>query len=1123
MALTLVATSWTATASLSATSAAAAENPPLWQSISGCGALVPIKTIQATPSDYLSKLSQLVAGDRLQLAAGTYTQGLSIHGKSGGPDKCIIVEGPASGSPAVFTNSNVRNIVSLKDSSYIAVRNLSLDGGGLGGDGVRGEAHGTSNHHILLEGLNLKNFDVDPLVSGINSKSWAWNWVVRNNTIASTGTGMYFGHSDGTYGTANFLVENNVVSDTREYNVQFKHQTARNTSIGMPSTGTTIIRNNVLSKATRPLSGADRAMPNLLVGHWPTSGPGSTDTYQIYGNVLYDNPHEGLFQGEGNLAFHDNLLVNRTQWGVSIQRHNDVPKRIDIFNNTVVTAAEGIYIREPDLNYPQRVFGNAVFSPTPLTGGQQSNNVTGSYSAASTYLTNPMAALGAGLDLYPKTGQLQGTAIDYSAHTGLIDYDRDFNYRPRIATYRGAYSGDGVNPGWKPALAIKPEPAPAPPPNPTPEPIGSGCGALTPLRTIQANPSNYRSLMVGLIPGDRLQLAAGTYTQGLPISGMNGQADKCIVFEGPASGSPAVFLANDGSNVVSFRNSSYIAVRNLTLDGRGLNSDGVKAEYGSASVHHILLEGLSLRNFNATGISGITSTAPVWNWVVRNNTITSAYSGMSFGTDGTHTMANFLVENNLIYDTRAYNLRFGRQLSRDTSIGMPSTGTTIIRNNVFSKETGSLSGASATPNLRMGHWPLSGAGSSDIYQVYGNLFYQNPYEALFQGEGNIALHDNLFVNRTQLAVNIQANDSAPRRIDAYNNTVVSSTTGIRVTGADPAYSQRVVGNAVFAATPLSGGQQSNNVTGSYSAASTYLNNPMAALGGGLNLYPKTGQLQGAAIDYSAFTGLTDYDRDFNNRSRITTYRGAYSGDGVNPGWTLAWAIKSQSGPAPSNQLQNGVAVTGLSGATGSQRFWTMTVPPGASNLKFQTSGGTGDGDPYVRLGSAPTTAAYDCGPVTGDNNETCTFRAPAPGTWHVMVDGYAAYSGMTLIGSYQMSPSCTSVTEVEPNDSTAAPQAISGACSQIAGTFVNETTANDYFRLSLPAGRTVTAQLYGLSVDYDLYLYNVAGTLLASSGNSEASADQASWTNTGTTAVNVFVRVDRYSSTQTPYQLGISY
>jgi hypothetical protein len=650
----------------------------------------------------------------------------------------------------------------------------------------------------------------------------------------------------------------------------------------------------------------------------------------------------------------------------------------------------------------------------------------------------------------------------------------------------------------------------------------SGCNGAAPLRTIQATPANYRSLIAGLIPGDRLQLAAGTYAQGLPLTNKNGQPGKCIVFEGPASGSPALFTGSDSFNVISLQDSSYIALRNLSLDGQGKWGDGIKAEATAVSVHHILIDGLSLTNFNRTQqVVGISTKCPAWNWVVRRTTITAAGTGMYFGdSTGEDEFVNSLVEYNLVHGTMGYNAQFKHQLGRNTSIGVPTTGTTIIRHNVFSKATGSAS-ADPRPNLLVGHWPLSGAGSSDIYQVYGNLFYENPYESLFQGEGNVSFHDNLFVNRAGTAVRIQAQNSVPRRIDAFNNTIVATNTGILITSADPAYAQRVVGNAVFAATPLTGGTQSNNVTGSYTAASIYLNNPMAALGSGLDLYPKTGQLQGTAIDYSVFSGLTDRDVDFNSTARNAIYRGAYSGSGVNPGWTPALAIK----PAPStasNVLQNGVPVAGISGAHASQQFWTMSVPSGASNLQFQMSGGTGDADLYVRFGSAPTPTTWDCRPFAGDSNETCSFPTPAAGTWHVMLIGDGAYSGVTLVGSYQTG--CNAVAEVEPNDSRAAPQVISGTCNQISGTFLNDSTTqqNDFFRVSLPAGRTVTALLNGLSVDYDLYIYAAPGQV-ASSTNGGTTPDQTSWTNTGSTATDVDVLVWRYSSTRTTYQLKISH
>ena len=101
-----------------------------------------------------------------------------------------------------------------------------------------------------------------------------------------------------------------------------------------------------------------------------------------------------------------------------------------------------------------------------------------------------------------------------------------------------------------------------------------------------------------------------------------------------------------------------------------------------------------------------------------------------------------------------------------------------------------------------------------------------------------------------------------------------------------------------------------------------------------------------------------------------------------------------------SELQNGVAVSNLSGAAGAELRYTMNVPAGASNLQFQISGGSGDADLYVRFGSAPTTSTYDCRPYLNGNNETCSIPAPQAGTYHVMLRGYTSFSGVTLRGSY---------------------------------------------------------------------------------------------------------------------------
>ncbi|MBL8297519.1 MAG: PPC domain-containing protein, partial [Rhodanobacteraceae bacterium] len=80
--------------------------------------------------------------------------------------------------------------------------------------------------------------------------------------------------------------------------------------------------------------------------------------------------------------------------------------------------------------------------------------------------------------------------------------------------------------------------------------------------------------------------------------------------------------------------------------------------------------------------------------------------------------------------------------------------------------------------------------------------------------------------------------------------------------------------------------------------------------------------------------------------------------------------------------------------------FTLAVPAGATNLKFVLSGGTGDADLYVKFGSAPTLSSYDCRPFQGGNNETCNITTVQAGTYYVMLNGYAAYSGASLTGSY---------------------------------------------------------------------------------------------------------------------------
>lgn len=125
------------------------------------------------------------------------------------------------------------------------------------------------------------------------------------------------------------------------------------------------------------------------------------------------------------------------------------------------------------------------------------------------------------------------------------------------------------------------------------------------------------------------------------------------------------------------------------------------------------------------------------------------------------------------------------------------------------------------------------------------------------------------------------------------------------------------------------------------------------------------------------------------------------GPGILNAKAVVDAVNGGTTPNPGGTvLGNGVPLTGQSGAAGSSQYYTVQVPAGASNLVIASSGGSGDADLYVRAGSQPTTSTYDCRPYKSGNAESCTFATPTAGTYHVMLNAYAAYSGVTLQASW---------------------------------------------------------------------------------------------------------------------------
>ena len=203
-------------------------------------------------------------------------------------------------------------------------------------------------------------------------------------------------------------------------------------------------------------------------------------------------------------------------------------------------------------------------------------------------------------------------------------------------------------------------------------------------------------------------------------------------------------------------------------------------------------------------------------------------------------------------------------------------------------------------------------------------------------------------------------------------------------------------------------------------------------------------------------------------------------------------------PPPSDGvLTNGVAVTNISGATGTDQFWSITVPSGQTSLVFNISGGTGDADMYVQSGTKPTTTSYACRPYLNGNTETCSFSPPAAGTYYVMLRGYSAYSGVSLKATY------SATTGGDPYLSNGVAVTSLGGASGSA----------KYWRVAPGAGKTLTVKISGGSGDADMYTrFGSRPTTSTYSCRPYLNGNTETCTQTNTQAGDYYVMLRGYSA-----------
>jgi serine protease len=237
------------------------------------------------------------------------------------------------------------------------------------------------------------------------------------------------------------------------------------------------------------------------------------------------------------------------------------------------------------------------------------------------------------------------------------------------------------------------------------------------------------------------------------------------------------------------------------------------------------------------------------------------------------------------------------------------------------------------------------------------------------------------------------------------------------------------------------------------------------------------------------------------------------------------ATNKSGGRASYSNYGTIVDVAAPGGDTGAAILSTLnagTTTPGADNYVGYM--GTSMATPHVAgvvalmLAKNPNLTPDDVEAKLKSSSRA--FPAACSGCGAGIVDASAAVDAATGV-------TAPTISETESNNTISTANSVATAGTTVNGT-MSTTTDTDYFVVQLPAGKTLSATMTPNSTsDYDLYIYNSAGTLLSYSENGTGAIDSASSANTGGTTSARYVRVVYYSggtgATSGKYTLKLSW
>lgn len=194
----------------------------------------------------------------------------------------------------------------------------------------------------------------------------------------------------------------------------------------------------------------------------------------------------------------------------------------------------------------------------------------------------------------------------------------------------------------------------------------------------------------------------------------------------------------------------------------------------------------------------------------------------------------------------------------------------------------------------------------------------------------------------------------------------------------------------------------------------------------------------------------------------------------------------------------------------------------AGTIALSLSNLAGDYDLYLLNSSGTQLAKSENGSTT---SEAISYSASAAGTYYVKVVGYNG--AMSTTKAYALAPTFTAsgggptLDAYEPNNTIAqAYQIVSGTTYKA---LIGSSTDVDYFKIVVTKSGTVSISLSTLPKDYDLYLVNSSGTVLAKSEKGGTSSESISYNASAGTYYIKVVGYNKAYSTTSQYSLKATF